>query len=200
MDSSLADLAERDDRLFARAQWMVRHALLARANALAIDRDDIFWLAARGGGGGDGDRSRLGASPRGGRARAAAARAALGYAGCRRRRESAEAEGQGRAAYEASASGASVTGRVVRFASLASAIAVGRGDIVVTRAVTPALAVLVAGCAAIVSETGGLLDHGAALARELGVPCVVGCHGAWSALRDGEIVRIDGDAGTVTPL
>jgi pyruvate,water dikinase len=86
----------------------------------------------------------------------------------------------------------------VRFASLASAISVGHGDVVVTRAVTPALAVVVAGCAALVSETGGLLDHGAALARELGVPCVVGCRDAWSLLSDGMLVTVDGDGGAVT--
>jgi pyruvate,water dikinase len=91
-----------------------------------------------------------------------------------------------------------VSGRVVRFESLASAIAVGAGDVVVTRAMTPALAVLVAGCAALVSETGGLLDHGAALARELGVPCVVGCRDAWSQLGSGMLVTVDGDAGSVT--
>ena len=69
-----------------------------------------------------------------------------------------------------------------------------------TRAVTPALAVFIAGCAALVSETGGLLDHGAALARELGVPCVVGCTDAWSQLLDGTMVLVDGDAGTVAKL
>jgi len=94
--------------------------------------------------------------------------------------------------------GPKVSGRVVRFASLASAISVGHGDVVVTRAVTPALAVVVAGCAALVSETGGLLDHGAALARELGVPCVVGCRDAWSLLSDGMLVTVDGDGGAVT--
>jgi phosphohistidine swiveling domain-containing protein len=94
--------------------------------------------------------------------------------------------------------GPRVAGRVVRFASLASAVAVGAGDVVVTRAVTPALAVLVAGCAALVSETGGLLDHGAALARELGVTCVVGCRDCWTRLTDGMLVTVDGDGGTVT--
>jgi len=49
------------------------------------------------------------------------------------------------------------------------------------------------GCAGIVSETGGPLDHGAALARELGIPCIVGCHDAWSLLTDGMIVTLDGD-------
>ena len=96
--------------------------------------------------------------------------------------------------------GSRVAGRVVRFTSLASAIVVGPGDVVVTRAVTPALAVLVAGCAALISETGGLLDHGAALARELGIPCVVGCRDAWTTLTDGMLVTVDGYAGTVTTV
>jgi len=194
--AAAADLAERDDFAFARAQRLVRRALLARARDLAIARDDVFWLpldevaAATA-------LDRDTAHRRAGAARAAAARAAhwdmpivVGgaappvVAGAR-------LHGVGH--------GARVTGRVVRFASLASAVVVSHGDIVVARAVTPALAVLVAGCAAIVSETGGLLDHGAALARELGVPCVVGCQGAWSALGDGDVVRVDGDAGTVEP-
>jgi pyruvate,water dikinase len=94
--------------------------------------------------------------------------------------------------------GGRVTGRVRRFASLATASAAAPVDVVVTRAVTPALAALVAGCAALVSESGGLLDHGAALARELGIPCVVGCRGAWQRLEDGALVTVDGDRGTVT--
>ena len=88
----------------------------------------------------------------------------------------------------------------MRFASLAEARAVADDDVVVTRAVTPALAMIVDGCAALVSETGGLLDHGAALARELGITCVVGCTGAWSQLDDGTAVCVDGDAGIVSRL
>jgi pyruvate,water dikinase len=72
-------------------------------------------------------------------------------------------------------------------------VAVTRGDVIVTRAITPALAVFVIGCAAIISETGGPLDHGAAIARELGIPFIVGCKDAWSLLRDGMHVTIDGD-------
>jgi pyruvate,water dikinase len=57
--------------------------------------------------------------------------------------------------------------------------------------------VFVVGCAAIVSETGGPLDHGAAMARELGIPSVVGCREAWALLADGALVTVDGDAGVV---
>ena len=96
--------------------------------------------------------------------------------------------------------GPRIVGSVVRFASLAQAAFVGPADVVVVRAATPALAVFVGRCAALVSETGGLLDHGAAMARELGITCVVGCRDAWSTLADGMRVNVDGDAGTVTIL
>jgi phosphohistidine swiveling domain-containing protein len=96
--------------------------------------------------------------------------------------------------------GGRATGRVVRYASLAHAIPARRGDVVVTRAITPALAVMVVGCTALVSETGGLLDHGAAMARELGIPFVVGCVGAWRQLPDATMVLVDGPLGTVTIL
>jgi len=188
-----ADLAERDDVWFARAQLLVRKALLARADELGIDRDDVCWmslddvLAATA-------LDRDEAKRRAAAARTAAARAAHWAVPVVVGGEAATTE---RVALRGIGTGPRVTGRVVRFASLASAVAVGPADIVVTRAVTPALAVMVIGCAALVSETGGLLDHGAALARELGIPCVVGCHDAWSLLADGMVVSVDGERGSV---
>ncbi len=187
-----ADLAERDDAWFARAQLLVRRALLARGDELGIG-DDVFWLPLE-----DvlGTTDRDALHRRASAARAAAARAARWamplVVGGPPPIEGPALHGVG--------SGPRVTGRVVRFATLGSAVAVATGDIVVTRAVTPALAVLVVGCAAIVSETGGLLDHGAALARELGIPCVVGCRDAWTLLVDGQHVTVDGDRGVVTTM
>jgi pyruvate,water dikinase len=182
------DLAERDDALFARAQWMIRSWLLARGAALGIG-DDIFWVPL-----GDPSTDLDDLRRRASGARAAAERAAKWQmplvVGAGPAADAPALRGVG--------TGPKVSGRVVRFASLASAISVGHGDVVVTRAVTPALAVVVAGCAALVSETGGLLDHGASLARELGVPCVVGCRDAWSLLSDGMLVTVDGDGGAVT--
>lgn len=183
-----ADVAERDDALFARAQRIVRETLLSRGAALGIG-DDIFWIPL-GDPSTDVDDLRRRASA----ARAAAARAERWQMPLVVGGTSAEPA----ASLHGVGTGPRVSGRVVRFASLASAIAVGHGDVVVTRAVTPALAVMVAGCAALVSETGGLLDHGAALARELGIPCVVGCRDAWSLLSDGMLVTVDGDGGVVT--
>jgi pyruvate,water dikinase len=74
---------------------------------------------------------------------------------------------------------------------------VAAGSIAVVRAVTPALALALDEAAAIIAEHGGILDHGAALARELGIPCVTGCTGAWDALAEGAMVAVDGDAGTI---
>ncbi|MBA3462580.1 MAG: hypothetical protein H0T46_21670 [Deltaproteobacteria bacterium] len=192
--SKAADLAERDDLWFARAQLLVRKAIQARADKLGISRDDAFWiplddLLAAGPLDPDDVRRRASA------ARAAASRAANWL--MPRTIGGGEQPSEPSTALRGVGTGPRVTGRIVRFATLASTVTVGSADVVVARAVTPALAVQVIGCAAIVSESGGLLDHGAALARELGITCVVGCHDAWSMLADGMVVTVDGDRGTV---
>jgi pyruvate,water dikinase len=69
--------------------------------------------------------------------------------------------------------------------------------VVIAATLTPAMVVGLRGAAALVSEFGGLLGHGAALARELGIPCVVGCRGIGGAVGDGERVWVDGAAGLV---
>lgn len=191
LDSPIADLAERDDLLFARAQRIVRAALLAIGEQLALG-DDVFWISFA-------DLAR-GLEPEALRRKAAGARAAAERASKWKMPlvVGAAPGAPAGAALRGVGHGPVVIGRVVRFESLARAMLASTGDVVVVRAVTPALAVFVGACAALVSETGNLLDHGAALARELGITCVVGCHDAWSTLLDGEIVSVDGDAGTVT--
>ena len=185
-----ADLAERDDIWFAKAQRLVRRSLLRRGTELGLDIDDICWLSL--------DDLAVGLDPDDARRRASAARAAHARAAkWAMPLVIGEELDDPRAALHGVGSGVQVSGRVVRFASLAAAVAVTSGDVIVTRAITPALAVFVVGCAAIVSETGGPLDHGAAIARELGVPFVVGCKDAWSLLHDGMIVTIDGDVVNV---
>ncbi len=188
----IADLAERDDFWFAQAQWLVRRALRETVSAMGIEIEDAAWLPLDELAGGHV------LDPTHARRRAAAARAASTRAAAWEMPiEVPEVEAKAREALRGYGTGGTVTGRVVRFASLAGAIAVGPRDVIVTRAVTPALAVLVVGCGALVSETGGPLDHGAALARELGIPCVVGCEGAFSALTDGMFVTVDGATGAV---
>lgn len=51
--------------------------------------------------------------------------------------------------------------------------------------------------AAVVTDIGGLMSHPAVVAREFGIPSVVGTHHATTRLRDGQIVEVDGTAGVV---
>ena len=53
---------------------------------------------------------------------------------------------------------------------------------------------------ALVTEGGGLLSHPAIVAREYALPAVVGCEGAMTRFHDGQLVRVDGAAGTVTAV
>ena len=74
------------------------------------------------------------------------------------------------------------------------------GDVLVATTTTPAWTPLFRGIAALVTETGGILSHAAVVAREYGLPAVVGVPDATKALVDGRRVRVDGDHGVVTPL
>lgn len=71
------------------------------------------------------------------------------------------------------------------------------GDVLVCRSSNVSWVPLFTVAAAIVTDVGGALSHAAVVAREFGVPAVVGCGIALGTLRDGELVEVDGDAGTV---
>jgi pyruvate,water dikinase len=73
-----------------------------------------------------------------------------------------------------------------------------RGDVLVCRTTDPAWTPLFRLAAAVVTEIGGVLSHAAIVAREFGIPAVVGAGDAMSALTDGASVTVDGTAGTVT--
>jgi pyruvate,water dikinase len=74
------------------------------------------------------------------------------------------------------------------------------GHILVAPRTDPGWAPLFPCAAGIIVERGSLLSHSAVLARELGIPAVVGIPGIVDTLRDGERVRIDGTAGTIERL
>lgn len=74
---------------------------------------------------------------------------------------------------------------------------VQQGDVLVARFTTPAYNPALAAVGAIVVEEGGALCHAAIMAREFGVPAVVGALGATSAVADGELVEVDPLAGTI---
>jgi rifampicin phosphotransferase len=72
------------------------------------------------------------------------------------------------------------------------------GSVLVTTTLSPGLGPLLSRLKGIVAETGSVLSHLAILAREAGVPTVVGYAGATQDLPEGAIVLVDGDSGRVT--
>lgn len=74
------------------------------------------------------------------------------------------------------------------------------GDILVAPATLPSWTPFFATAAAVVTGVGGVLCHAAVVAREYGIPAVVGVRGATDAIRDGQTIEVDGDAGVVRIL
>ncbi|MET3172512.1 UNVERIFIED_ORG: phosphohistidine swiveling domain-containing protein [Arthrobacter sp. UYCu721] len=72
------------------------------------------------------------------------------------------------------------------------------GDVLVARITTPAWTSLFAMASAVVTDVGGPLSHSSIVAREYGIPAVLGTGVATQRLTSGQQIRVDGDAGTVT--
>jgi rifampicin phosphotransferase len=71
------------------------------------------------------------------------------------------------------------------------------GEILIARATNPAWAPLLLSAGALVTEIGGLLSHGAIVAREYGLPAVLNVPAATTRIRTGQLIQVDGFAGTV---
>lgn len=74
------------------------------------------------------------------------------------------------------------------------------GEILVCETTDPSWTSLFLVAAGLVIDVGGPLSHGAILARELGVPCVINSRIGTQVLRTGDFLRVDGDAGRVEVL
>lgn len=72
------------------------------------------------------------------------------------------------------------------------------GDILVCRCTTPSWSVVFSTIGALVTEAGGILSHPAIVAREYGIPAVLGLDDATTKLTDGMLLEVDGEAGTVS--
>jgi phosphohistidine swiveling domain-containing protein len=198
--SAARDISERDDRLFFRAQTVVRRALLSTSREWPLKaRDDVFYLQL--------DLvQRISSNPALAETTPLQEYADHGRAQwCSRREFRMPLEirdGSPLYAPRSSAmdtfrgvgSGGQRHGKVLR---LGSGVAEARGRVVLARALTPPVALSLNGALALVSARGGLLGHGAAMARELGIPFVVACPSAWANLHDGDEVWLDGQAGLV---
>lgn len=71
------------------------------------------------------------------------------------------------------------------------------GEVLVAKLTTPAWTPLFARAAAIVTDVGGPLSHGSIVAREYGIPAVLGTGDATQRIRNGQTVTVDGDTGRV---
>ena len=72
------------------------------------------------------------------------------------------------------------------------------GDVLVASITTPAWTPLFARAAAVVTDIGGPLSHGSIVAREYGIPAVLGTGAATTCIRSGQVITVDGTTGTVT--
>ena len=90
------------------------------------------------------------------------------------------------------------TARVVK--SVEEIARIQKGDILVCQITNPTWAPLFQKISAAVSDIGGSMSHMAIVAREFGLPAVVGTGSATSRIRDGQRIRVDGGRGVVTLL
>ena len=74
------------------------------------------------------------------------------------------------------------------------------GDVLVVRATSPAYNLVLSLAGAVVTSDGGPLSHAAVLARELGIPAIVGAPAALDEIPDGAQIEVDPVAGRVTVL
>ncbi|WP_042203884.1 phosphoenolpyruvate synthase [Paenibacillus camerounensis] len=74
------------------------------------------------------------------------------------------------------------------------------GDILVTPFTDPSWTPLFVSVKGLVTEVGGLMTHGAVIAREYGLPAIVGVEQATRRIKDGQMIRIDGTEGIIEIL
>jgi pyruvate,water dikinase len=75
--------------------------------------------------------------------------------------------------------------------------AVHPGEILVVEMLAPSWTPLFASAAAVVAARGGILSNGATMAREHGIPAVVGVGMAMLLIKDGQWIEVDGSTGLV---
>ena len=95
------------------------------------------------------------------------------------------------------ASPGSYRGRARVIETLADAGSLVEGDVLVCRTTSPPWTPFFGVIAALVTNSGGALSHGAVVAREFGIPAVMGTLTATLQIRDGATVTVDGTNGLV---
>lgn len=186
-----------------RAFGLIRQALqesgrdLVEADRLD-DADDVFFL----------DFGELGTAFTTDRRALVADRKAAREREARRTRVPAVLVGDGRAFFSAPGGGdGDIAGTGVSPGVVTAAVRVvddpataelAPGEIMVCRGTDPAWTPLFLTAGGLITEVGGLMTHGSVVAREYGLPAVVGIPDATRLLKTGEVITLDGSAGTIT--
>jgi pyruvate,water dikinase len=89
------------------------------------------------------------------------------------------------------------SGKVTLLADGMSLDVVKSGDILVTRMTTPDMVPAMTRAVAIVTDEGGMTCHAAIVARELGIPCVVGTSDATKKVVEDQLITVDGNIGII---
>lgn len=96
--------------------------------------------------------------------------------------------------------GGVVKGRVRVIKKPEEAKSLRRGDILVAKMTSPTMVVNLPKISAIITEWGGKLSHAAILAREMGIPCIVGAQKVTKLLKSGDFVEVDAERGIVRKI
>lgn len=78
-----------------------------------------------------------------------------------------------------------------------SKVAINKKDILVVKEFSSEMESLIINCGGVILETGGITSDTAILCREFDIPAVVGANGASSLFKDGQLVRLDGNTGSI---
>ncbi|MBL4705731.1 MAG: hypothetical protein JKY54_14495 [Flavobacteriales bacterium] len=98
------------------------------------------------------------------------------------------------------ASGGRIRARVKVLESVLEGEKINKGDILVTKQTDPGWAMVFPLIGGLIVERGGALSHGAIVAREFGIPAVIGIEGITEILKDNDEVILDGDVGKIQIL
>ena len=96
-----------------------------------------------------------------------------------------------------SACGGNASGTAIVVTDVSGIDAIGSGQVLVTRQTDPGWAAVFFMVGGLVIERGGMLSHGAIIAREYGIPAVIGVKDATTRIRSGQALRVDGNRGLV---
>lgn len=91
-------------------------------------------------------------------------------------------------------------GRAVVVETVFQADQIRKGDILVTKFTDPGWTVYFAKIAGLITESGGILSHGAVVSREYGIPAIFGIKQVARRIKTGDLLEMDGEAGTIKIL